>query len=123
MKATQTLNFMRSAMAPRISAGVMIANIAWNMMKTYSGMLRGGVAKFAVTESIVTPASPTFDEVADPGVAAVEGEAVADQDPQDADDAGGDEALHQDVEDVLGAHQAAVEQRQTRQRHHQHQRR
>ena len=61
MKATQTLNFMRSAMAPRISAGVMMANIAWNMMKTYSGMLRGGVAKFAVTESIVTPARPAFE--------------------------------------------------------------
>ncbi len=52
MKATQTLNFMRSAIAPRISAGVMIANIAWNMMKTYSGMLRGGVAKLAITESM-----------------------------------------------------------------------
>ena len=29
---------MRSAKAPIISAGVMIANIAWNMTKTYSGM-------------------------------------------------------------------------------------
>ena len=52
---------MRSATAPRISAGVMIANIAWNMTKTYSGMLRGGDAKLAVTESSVTPARPTFE--------------------------------------------------------------
>ena len=27
-------NFMRSAMAPTISAGVMMANIIWNNMKT-----------------------------------------------------------------------------------------
>jgi hypothetical protein len=31
------------------------------MMNAYSGMLRGGVAKFAVTESSVTPAMPIFD--------------------------------------------------------------
>ena len=28
---------MRSANAPRISAGVMIANITWNITKMYSG--------------------------------------------------------------------------------------
>jgi hypothetical protein len=62
MTAIHTPNFIRSAIAPRIRAGVMIANIAWNMMKTYSGMLRGGVAKFAVTESIVTPARPALEK-------------------------------------------------------------
>ena len=51
---------MRSATAPMISPGVMIANIAWNMMKTYSGMLRGGVAKLAVTESRPTPLRPAL---------------------------------------------------------------
>src|SRR5215510_16486098 len=61
MNATQTPNRMRSAMAPRIRAGVMIANIAWNMMKMYSGMFRGGVAKLAVTESMVTPFSMNLD--------------------------------------------------------------
>ena len=30
---------MRSANAPVISAGVMIANIIWNIMKTDSGMV------------------------------------------------------------------------------------
>jgi hypothetical protein len=39
----------------------MIANIAWNMMKMYSGMLRGGLAKFAVTDSMVTPARPALE--------------------------------------------------------------
>ena len=38
MKTRNAENFMRSATAPRISAGVMIANIAWNMMKMYSGI-------------------------------------------------------------------------------------
>ena len=114
MKAIQTLNFMRSAIAPRISAGVMIANMPWNMMKTYSGMLRGGEAKLAITESSVTPAQADLREVADEGVAGAERQAVADDDPQHADDAGRQEALHEDVEDVLGAHQAAVEQREAR---------
>ena len=57
MNATNTENFMRSTTAPIMSAGVMIANMPWNMMKMYSGMLRGGEAKLAVTESSVTPCS------------------------------------------------------------------
>jgi hypothetical protein len=44
---------MRSANAPSISAGVMIANIPWNMTNTYSGMVPD-------SESGVTPARPTF---------------------------------------------------------------
>jgi hypothetical protein len=60
MNAHHTPNRMRSATAPRMSAGVMMANIAWNMTKTYSGMLRGGDAKLATTESRSTPASPAF---------------------------------------------------------------
>src|SRR5262245_27267459 len=39
MNAHHTSKRMRSAIAPRISAGVMMANMAWNMTKTYSGML------------------------------------------------------------------------------------
>jgi len=62
MKAHHTSNRMRSAIAPRMSAGVMIANIAWNMMNTYSGMLRGGEAKLAVTDSSVTPDRPIFEK-------------------------------------------------------------
>ena len=30
-------NFMRSAKAPTISAGVMMAKVSWNMMNTLSG--------------------------------------------------------------------------------------
>ena len=32
-------NFMRSANAPVISAGVMIAKVIWNVMKTLSGIV------------------------------------------------------------------------------------
>ena len=53
MKARYGPKRMRSAKAPIISAGVMIANIAWNMTKTYSGI---------VPESVegVIPIRPTF---------------------------------------------------------------
>ena len=41
MKAVIALNFMRSANAPVMSAGVMtmIANINWNTMNVWSGMV------------------------------------------------------------------------------------
>ena len=32
-------NFMRSAKAPTISAGVMIAKVSWNVMKSGSGIV------------------------------------------------------------------------------------
>ncbi len=35
---------MRSANAPIISAGVMIANMAWNMTNTYSGIVPHSVS-------------------------------------------------------------------------------
>ena len=37
MKAIQPLKEMRSATAPAMRAGVMMANLPWNMAKTYSG--------------------------------------------------------------------------------------
>jgi hypothetical protein len=61
MKVTKTEKRMRSTTAPMISAGVMIANMAWNMTKMYSGMPRGGEAKLAVIESIVTLRSIAFE--------------------------------------------------------------
>ena len=39
MKTRKALNFMRSANAPVISAGVMIANISWKTMKTWCGIV------------------------------------------------------------------------------------
>ncbi len=43
---------MRSTTAPLIRAGVMIANIAWNITKTYAGMVP--------LSCPLSPASPTF---------------------------------------------------------------
>ena len=34
----QLRNFARSAIAPEMSAGVMMANISWNMAKTRAGI-------------------------------------------------------------------------------------
>ena len=36
MNTKMALNFMRSAMEPTMSAGVMMANINWNMAYTFS---------------------------------------------------------------------------------------
>ncbi|SCD23258.1 Uncharacterised protein [Brucella abortus] len=46
---------MRSANEPVISAGVMIANVIWKVMKRYSGMV-------PVSDSIVTPEKKTFEK-------------------------------------------------------------
>ena len=47
-------NFMRSANAPTISAGVMAAKVAWKAKNTISGMTTP-LLKVAPTESGVTP--------------------------------------------------------------------
>ena len=56
------------------------------------------------------------------GVPGREGQAVADRPPEQRDQAGDAHALRHDREHVLAAHEAAVEERETRQRHEQHQR-
>ncbi len=45
-KSRKAENFMRSATAPTISAGVMMANISWNTMNVCSGMFSSGPAKW-----------------------------------------------------------------------------
>ena len=62
-------------------------------------------------------------EIADPGPAAAESQAVAANEPQHRSDTGHRETLHQHRQDILGLHQPAVKQRQGRQGHQQHQRR
>ncbi len=54
MKMHMAENFMRSAKAPVISAGVMIAKVIWNTTKTHSGMV-------PVSESFDMPASMKFE--------------------------------------------------------------
>ena len=43
MKASQPLNEIRSATAPAMRAGVMMANLPWNMAKAYSGPPAGRI--------------------------------------------------------------------------------
>ena len=61
-------------------------------------------------------------KAADEGVAVAEGQRVADNRPEDGDQPHHGEALHHGAQDVLPAHQAAVEQRQAGPGHQQHQR-
>ena len=42
MNTTIVLNFMRSANAPQISAGVMMKNMLWNNMCVSTGIVRPG---------------------------------------------------------------------------------
>ena len=39
MNSSMAENFMRSAKAPEIRAGVMMAKVIWNIMNTVSGMV------------------------------------------------------------------------------------
>jgi hypothetical protein len=85
-------------------------------MNTYSGSLTSSV-KVSARLSIVTPARNSLLEVADDQSLAAEGQAVAVDGPQHADQREHDHHLHQHRQHVLAAHQAAVEQRQAGQGH------
>ena len=109
-----------------ISAGVMIAKVIWNIMKTVSGMVVGDRRVAAAQREGRAQSMPGDQaqrgQVADIGVAVAERQAVADDDPDHRDDAGDGEALHHGGEHVLLADHAGVEQRQAGDGHHQHQR-
>ena len=60
-------------------------------------------------------------KAADEAVAVAKGQRVADDGPENGDQAHHGEALHHGAEDVLAAHQAAVEERQAGAGHQQHQ--
>lgn len=51
-KAITALNFIRSAVAPRISAAVMAAKVIWKLMKTYS-LITSSVNVAAVLEASI----------------------------------------------------------------------
>ena len=84
MKPTHAANLMRSAIAPVISAGVMIANVSWNATNA-----SGGIGE---PPNVPTASGPVMslqsDEVEVPDPAAVaevaEGERVAERHPEHA---------------------------------------
>jgi hypothetical protein len=102
---------MRSAKAPTISAVVMQANVIWKQMKTYSG-----IATPTENVSAVDERRPQehLGEAADERVPFGEGEAVAVDHPDHRHDADDREHLREHRQHVLGADEAAVEQRQAR---------
>ena len=61
MKSSTAENFMRSAKAPTMRAGVMQAKVIWKMTKASSGMLVS-FEKVAGSELGVTPASKNFEK-------------------------------------------------------------
>ena len=116
-------NFMRSAMAPTMRAGVMAAKVSWKMTKVSSGMKTPAV-KVSTSESSLTGPRKSLREIADEGGLSAagfgragEGQRVAVDHPEDGDHAEAGEDLHQHREHVLGAHEAAVEQREARDGH------
>ncbi len=118
MKTSMLENFMRSAKAPTISAGVMIAKVIWKVMKTLSGIV-------PESASIVEARQEEIVEAADPGVhraAVAEGQRIADDHPDHRHQRGDREYLRAHRDEVLLAHHAAVKKREARNGHHQHQR-
>ena len=109
---------MRSAKAPQISAGVMMAKVIWKHHEhRFGDRALAGVADVHALQEEARHAADIGVHAAAVG----EGERVADHHPQHGDEAGDGEALHDGGEHVLLAHHAAVEQRQARDGHHQHQ--
>ncbi len=108
-KATYAQNFMRSAKAPEMSAGVMTANIIWKATKA---SVRDGavhLARRAPCETDVSRAPPMSA-----AVRGAERERVAEERPLHAHDRDRRERVHERRQHVLPAHHAAVEQRQRR---------
>ena len=117
-------NLMRSAKAPTMSAGVMQAKVIWKTTKASSGMTTPA-ENVSTTRAGRHAGEEHLRQAADIAVqrAAVgEGEAVAVDHPDHHHEAGDGEDLHQHREHVLGAHEAAVEQRQAGDGHQQHER-
>ncbi|EMP78607.1 PilL protein [Burkholderia pseudomallei MSHR1043] len=81
-----------------------------------------GERRRLVAVDVVHPGQEHAREAADEAVARREREAVADHRPEDRDQRGDREALHHGREHVLLADHAAVEEREARDRHEQHER-
>ena len=111
---------MRSAKAPTMSAGVIAAKVSWKAMKASSGIATP-LVKVSAVESVRDAGQERLREAADEGAEAArsgrEGERVAVDDPQDRHEAEDGEDLRQQRQHVLGAHEAAVEQGEARDRH------
>ena len=121
---------MRSAKAPSINAGVMMANMHWNMTKTSSGMSPVVIRYVARSQRMNVDATQkrfvktTHKErqrVAFLGKARIERPTIAERNPQDADNAHNKQCLHDDAQYILSAHQSAIKKSDARNAHQQYQ--
>ena len=109
VKHKKPANLTRSANAPRIKAGVI-----------GDAGRRQRVQADAVQHHLVESPDAVFEETA-AFISGAEGKAVAEGHPQDADHPGYGQALHHQAQHVFLAHKAAVEQGDSGNRHHKHQ--
>ena len=105
-RRTQAENFVRSAIAPVINAGVITANIIWKATKAVSGIVSPG-STWPVTSRNPTKFSPPIRPRA---CIRAEGQRVPDQHPEDSDRGDAEEVRHQHGEHVLGPDHAAIKQ-------------
>ena len=112
-------NLMRSAMAPMMSAGVMMANMSWYIEKVLCGTL----AAYVVFGAVPTPFTERHVEAADERATRCERDAVAERPPQHSDEPCDAHALGHDRQHVLAPDETAVEEREARQCHEKYERR
>ena len=112
MKPTHAGQRMRSAIEPVISAGVMTANVSWNATNASVG----DRSRYLAAHSFQADEVEVSDQASVTRVA--ERERVPEDHPDHRHDAQGEEVLHEHREDVLGAHHAAVEEREPRSHEH-----
>ena len=122
---------MRSANAPAISAGVMIANVHLEHHVDALGdghhhrrrsRAHGEADVGALVEMRPDAGKHELAQIADPLVAVREGQRIAGDHPGEGHQRADGERLHQRGDDVLLAHHAGVEQAKARNGHQQHQR-
>ena len=115
MKTQNGPNFARSAKAPVISAGVMMANMHWKIMNDSSGM-PGPVRECPGAADVLQ--AKVVQIADDAALVRPERQRVADDHPLHADEPHHDEALHDGAEHVLAADKPRVEEAESR-RHEQ----
>ena len=97
----------------------MIAKVIWNMKKTVSGMSPLMLSRPTPTRN--TLSRPPIHALAEPP--SPKARPVTDDEPQDRGQAADGETVLQDRQNVLGADEAAIKQRQAGKGHEQDQRR
>ena len=126
MNATNALNFIRSANAPQIRAGVKTKNMPRNSMCVSRGI--GTFHRSHRRVGLRVPSSHDVPQeqvirISQPAAAAAKGQGIAPKGPDDGHQPHQENALHHHAQHVLLADQTTVKQCQSGGRHEQHQHR